>query len=206
MEKISFIYFDLGGVVGIDFSGNDGWKNLQEELGVGQMQSEEFNKIFDEYEQSICTNMEVDAMKDILNKKLGLKIPDSYSLLMGFVSRFKQNPSIWPLLEDARKKYRIGLFTMMYPGMRKLIEAQKIVPDIKWDVIIDSSEIGFTKYDNEMFEVATIRANVPKNEILFVENSQKHIDTAKKYGWQTFLYNPTLPEQSNSALMELLSI
>jgi FMN phosphatase YigB (HAD superfamily) len=41
-------------------------------------------------------------------------------------------------------------------------------------------------------------------EILFVENTKTHIDTARDVGWQTFLYDPTQVEESNEALKKVL--
>ncbi|MCL4393180.1 hypothetical protein M1145_03525 [Patescibacteria group bacterium] len=205
-NNISFIYFDLGGVVIIDFSGNNKWNELKEKLKIPSSKSILFDKIFDEYEKQICTNMDIESMKGILNKELGINIPLTYSLLKEFVNRFEKNPSIWPIIKNIKKKYPIGLFTMMYPRMLNTIKESGIIPAIDWNITIDSSIVRYTKYDIEMFDIATKKANVPKKEILLIENSMKHIETAQNYGWQTFFYNPNDIDKSNTNLITYIGL
>ena len=42
------------------------------------------------------------------------------------------------------------------------------------------------------------------NEILFIDNSQKHLDSAKQLGWQTFLYDPSDTKKSSEELIKVI--
>jgi putative hydrolase of the HAD superfamily len=48
-----------------------------------------------------------------------------------------------------------------------------------------SHEIGMRKPDAEVFEFILAENNIPKEKILFVDDSSQHIAGAKKLGWQT---------------------
>lgn len=196
---ISFVYFDLGGVVEKDFSANHKWDDLREELGIAP--SQEYEQFWKDKEKDICTVQSVDSLLPILKEKFSAKIPDNYSLLHAFVKRFERNESIWPIIEEIKKTAKIGLLTMMYPGMFQAISASGILPNISWNVVIDSSQVGLVKSEKEMYKFAQEKAGVPGNEILFIENSQKYLPIAESFGWQTFLYDSSNYEKSSKDLL-----
>jgi len=45
------------------------------------------------------------------------------------------------------------------------------------------------------------KAGVSGKQILFVENSAKHVDAAKNFGWLTFLYDSKDPVKSSQDLL-----
>lgn len=186
---ISFIYFDVGGVVIDDFSGNNKWSELKEELGIDASNSKSFEALWSRYSAEICIDRDVDSLVPIMNKELGLKLPKQYSLLAAFVSRFKANPEIWPTINALTSQCRLGLLTNMYPRMLRAIEQEGIMPEIMWDQVIDSSVEMLQKPDRKIFELAEMRANVPHGEIFLIDNSVENAKAAKAFGWQTFLYN-----------------
>lgn len=93
----------------------------------------------------------------------------------------------------------------MYPHMLDAIYQAGLMPETNWDAIIDSSIEKVRKPQIEIFQLAQNRAGVQGAEILFVENGAKHVAAAKKFGWQTFLYDPTNTTQSNQNLERLLT-
>ena len=55
----------------------------------------------------------------------------------------------------------------------------------------------------------TIQIGDPRlkaNEIFFVENSKMHMEAAKRFGWQTFLYDSTEMKTSNQKLLEIVKL
>ena len=198
---ISFVYFDLGGVVIKDFSQTNKWLALQRDLGVNEANQAQFNDLWQEYENEICLNRDVDTLIPLLKNQVGLPIAEGYSLLQDFVNRFESNPSIWPVIKKIQQTCRVGLLTNAYPRMFTTIQKARIMPPVKWDLIIDSSEVKLQKPDPKIFLLSQKKCGAPPNEILFVENSQIHLDVAKTLGWQTFLYNSTDYDQSSAKLM-----
>lgn len=196
---IRFIYFDVGGVTILDFTATNQWQELEKELKIHN--SQEFIKFWDKYEPELCVGRDTETLIPLIKKQFGVNISSNYSLLIdGFVKRFRQNKSIWPVIKDFHKFFKIGLLTNMYPRMFEEIKGHNLLPDISWDVIIDSSIVKLKKPDPRFFELAEERAGVKGSEILFIDNTIRNIEAAKIFGWQTFLYDSMNPEKSNIEL------
>ena len=204
-NNIKFIYFDVGGVVIKDFSGTNKREELKKELGIPKDKDQEFEDIYDFYQDEINTTREIDSLIPIYKEKFGITLPDNYSFLVdGFVKRFEKNTDIWPAVELAKSKYKIGLLTNMYPNMLNEIKKADLLPKTEFDQIVDSSIEKVQKPYKEIYELAEKRSGFKGNEILFIDNSQKHLDSAKQLGWQTFLYDPNDTKKSSEELLKLI--
>ncbi len=201
---VSFIYFDVGGVVIDDFSGNDGWQKLKGEIGVTPEQDEAFMKAFYPLEHEALVGRDLQSIVPELQKKFRLQVDAQYSILEAFVSRFNANRAIWPSIELARQNYRIGLLTNMYPNMLLQINNHGLMPNIAWDAIIDSSVEMYKKPQQELFEIAQRAANVPGSEILFIDNTLGHVEAAQKFGWQAYHYDAHNHAESSEKLLRYL--
>lgn len=198
---IKFIYFDVGGVVINDFSGTNKWEDLKRELGIPANKSQEFEDIYDLYHDELNTNREIDSLLPIYKEKFNIKIPEDYSLLVdGFIKRFEKNLDIWPIIETAKRKFKIGLLTNIYPNMLIEIKKAGLLPDVIFDPIIDSSVEKIQKPYKSIYELAQKRSGFKANEILFIDNSQKNIDTAGGLGWQTYFYDSSNYKDSSQKL------
>lgn len=187
---ISFVYFDLGGVVVRDLYEADKWTKMKRDIGIKAEDDEEFDQFWGEHEEEVCVaGKDVDTLIPLLEKKFHLNFPAGFSILADFVSRFEPNKSIWPVLERIKQDCKIGLLTNMYPRMFSAITEKGIMPPITWDVIIDSSTEGCRKPNSDIFELAEQKANIKKDNILFIDNKMKNINAAKDLGWQTFFYD-----------------
>ncbi len=122
------------------------------------------------------------------------------------ISRFVANPSIWPVVEKIRKSRRIGLLTNIYPGMLSEIKLAGLLPNVEWDVIVDSSIVKLAKPDPKIFALAEERAGARGGEVLFVENTLRHIQSAQTFSWQTFLYDPSRSEESSYRLSDRIQV
>lgn len=120
---ISFVYFDLGGVVIRDFSKTNKWNEFKKEIGITAVIDAEFERLWNKFEIKVNTGLDVETLTPLLKQKFGIQIPKEYSVLInGFVDRFEVNKSIWPVIEEIQKHCRVGLLTNMYPGMFEAIK------------------------------------------------------------------------------------
>ncbi len=203
---ISFIYFDVGGVAMLDFSGTNKWEELKKEMGVNEDNNAAWEHVWSRYKNKVCLDCDVDSLVPLFRSEVGLDLPENYSLLNSFIKRFTVNTSIWPVVDAVAKKYRIGLLTNMYPRMLSTLFEQKLIPPKeKWEIILDSSEIGFQKPDKRLYEIAQQVSGVKNEEILFIENSLEHLQAAQDFGWQTFAYDSQTPNESSRELMNVLN-
>ncbi len=200
---VSFVYFDLGGVVIIDLNIGDKWEQLRRELGVTPERDGEFSKFFRTKEDKSLVGDDLEKMLPPLKKKFGSKLPPDYSLLSdGFISRFEDNKPIWPVIEKIHKKFKIGLLTNAYPHMLDKVYEKQIMPKVKWDVIVDSSVVRAKKPDAAIYKIAEVEAGVEGKDILFIDNMSKNTEGAERFGWNTFIYDPSNPEESNKKLLK----
>lgn len=186
---ISFVYFDVGGVLINDFSDNDGWQQLRNELGVSAEQNAKFEAFWDTYSTELNTIRSVETLRPAIEHEFGVRLPAEYSLLDGFVKRFSANPLVWPIIETVRQRVPIGLLTNMYPNMLDAIWQRGILPDVQWATIMDSSVELLEKPNPELLIRAEKRAGAGHPTILFIDNSPVNIEAAATFGWQTFLYD-----------------
>jgi len=200
---IKFAYFDVGGVVIRDFSDTNKWSELRAGLGLKDEQDKEFRSFFKLHEPEVCVGKDLEALVPLLANKFGIKFPQGYSLLMDFVKRFERNESIWPLIEKAKAKYKVGLLTNMYPGMLTAIKDAKLFPEINWDVVVDSCIEKMAKPNAEIYELAQRKTGFKAEEILFIDNGEKNLIIPRKLGWKTFLYDTKNVAAANALLSEL---
>lgn len=206
MKNIKFIYFDVGGVICLDFSNTNKWEQLKKDLGVNSINNDDFEKIWQEQRDKICVDCDVDTLIPKFREKAKISPPTKYSLLEDFVNRFEKNPSIYNLVEKAKEKYGIGLLTNMYPRMLSLMQEKELVPNFGWDVIIDSSKVKAQKPDKEIFEAAENLSGFSSKELFFIDNTKRHVDAAKERGWSGFMYDNLNPEKSTQELLEILEL
>lgn len=204
---ITFIYFDIGGVLIRDFSGTDKWVQLKREMGCkSEADIKCFDRVFLPLESDACRGKRtIDSVSAPIRQECGISVPERFPLLHRFVDRFEPNPHLAALLPSL-KNYRMGLLTDMYPGMLDAIGARGILPHISWDVIVDSSKVGYRKPDREIFSIAGKCAGVTGANILLVENKPDNVKAAKSFGWDAFLYDPNDTAGSTQALARYLSM
>ena len=189
----------------LDFSKTDKWQEMLVDLGTGKSEHKKFFEVFKQFSQNIYTGkMNLEEFTEIVKSKFDIDVPSEYSMLDDFANRFEANPSLTPIITKLSKRYKLGLLTTQYLGMLDKIKERGIFPEVKWDVIVDSSIVGFCKPQDEIFKLAEEKSSVAPKNILFIENSEKHIQVAKKRGWQTLLYNPANVVHSNERLVKML--
>ncbi len=202
---LRFVYFDMGGVAIKDFSDSNKWRELQESIGVPPEKEKQFLEIWNRHHERECIDYDVDNTVVELNAEMGLQLPPETSLLAEFIKRFEANKSIHSIITSLKKKVRVGLLTNAYPRMLDAIKKKGILPPVVWDVEIDSSIVRLQKPDRAIFDLATKRAAVKTEEILFIDNKKQLIDATKEVGWNTFLYNSGNYERSSKELADYVN-
>ena len=199
---ISFVYFDVGGVTVDDISGTGKWIKMKRDIGIKPKDDEEFDRFYDEYEKEVCLGKDIDTIIPLIKERFHINFPSGYSMFFDFISRFKQNKYIWPVIDKIKQDCQVGLLTNMYPKMLPTMIEKELMPPVIWDVIIDSSIVYCWKPDLAIFKLAEQKANAKKKNILFIDNKIANINAAKNFGWQTFLYNPSDHDKSCVELLD----
>ena len=207
MSKISFIYFDVGGVAIKDFSDNNKWDTMLKDMGLAQFEREAVDQIYDSRDDDLCLGkIHVDSLVPIYKEAFNPNLDPNFSMQKYFIDHFEQNPGLWPIIDQVKKDHQVGLLTDMYPGLLKGIFDSNLIPNIEWDQIVDSSVVGLRKPMKEMYQLATEKSGVNPQEILFIDNRTWNIEGAKSANWQTFLYDSKDYDKANADLAKFLKI
>lgn len=79
-----------------------------------------------------------------------------------------------------------GLLTNATDRLSSDLKDLNILND--FDFIINTSEVGFAKPEKEIFQYAQKILNLPPEQILFIDDSLKNVETAQKLGFQSHLF------------------
>lgn len=201
--QIKFIFFDIGGVALLDFSKTNKWDAMLEDVGITTELKPKFDQLFSEAELQMCVGKATiqDFQKEA-ESKLNVQFPKNYNMLADIVNRFELNTKIHQIVSILDKHFRLGLLTNMYPGMLNKIKQSQLLRNANWELTVDSSIVGQMKPNPEIFKIAQQKCKTKPENILFIENTQTHIDTANSLGWNTILYNPADVEASNKLIVE----
>lgn len=186
---IKFAYFDINGCLVRFF--HRAFTRLAQETNVspdvieatfwhnndavcrGQMSIDEFNRLFAE-----C-----------------LKVP-SVSWQDYYLEAVDPIPEMQDMVRWAADNYRVGLLSNIMPGFIDAMLAKRILPDIGYASIVDSSKVGAIKPEKEIYEIARERAGCEPSEILLVDDSRANLMAAERMGWHVLWFDDYQPSES----------
>lgn len=202
---LSYVFFDVGGVIISDFSKTNRWNELLADMGVADSNRSRFMDVWNSHKPRINLDYAIDSMVPELKQNIGLPLPDNFNFLDEFVKRFSANPSILKPLDTIRQFHlRAGLITNMYVGMWEKIQKAEILPEFSFDPIIDSSIVGLAKPDPAIYTYTQSMIHAHPKELLFVDNLEKNTEVAAALGWKTFLYDSSNMETSSKQLDDFI--
>lgn len=108
------------------------------------------------------------------------------------------------LVKDLKGQYKIGILSNIFLGHFELFYNAGKIPNIHYDSIIRSCDIGFAKPEKEIYKIAQGKINVFPENIFFIDNKKEYVEKAIEYGWQGFVFDPKNPVESVSKLRKIL--
>lgn len=186
---ICFVYFDVNGCLLRFF--HSAFTRLAEKSGAP---ADLIETTFWHYNDAICSGkMPLEDFNKILGKQLDIPGLDWKDYYLSAVDPIKE---MHELVVWASKHYHVGLLTNIMPGFVDTLIKDELIPNIKYDAIIDSSEVGYIKPDREIYEVAQSKAGVTANEILLIDDSRTNIMAAERLGWHVLWFDDFRPKDS----------
>ncbi|MDB5193926.1 MAG: family phosphatase [Segetibacter sp.] len=192
MENIKNIIFDLGGIfIDIDYFKTE---KAFVELGITNF-SEKFTQhhadpLFEDLEKGMITPEQFyNALRNTTNPKLTKdEIRDAWNAMLG---GFAPKKLEW--LEGIKTKYKIYLFSntnkIHYDAFQEIYKQQTGGGNFD-DYFIKayySHSLGLRKPYPEAFQALLKKENLKAAETLFIDDTAKNIEGAKKVGLQTIL-------------------
>jgi FMN phosphatase YigB (HAD superfamily)/DNA-binding XRE family transcriptional regulator len=186
---VSFIYFDVNGCL-VHFY-QRAFGRLAEATGAP---SDIVETAFWHYNDEVCRGvLSLSDFNAKLAERLGV---DTVSWQEYYLETVEPIKAMQETLQWAAERYKVGLLTNIMPGLLSAMRRAGTVPDLQYDAIIDSSEVGAIKPESEMYRIAQERAGVPPEEILFIDDARANLMAAEKLGWHVMWFDDARTEES----------
>jgi len=196
-SRISFIYFDLGGVL-------TRWKPALEQIAKSSGKSKaELKRVFWKYAHEAGRGkLSAQQVWQHWHEELNIGPQTSWDF---WTQGFVKIPETHALVEELARQYKIGLLSNIEHGLFENLYAKQHVPHQRhFHTIIKSCDVGFIKPEREIYALAEKRAGVPAGEILFIDDLEENVTAAMSRGWQGIMFNEDEPELSIRTLRSLL--
>jgi len=186
---VSFIYFDVNGCLVYFYQ--RAFDKIALKTGA---HLETVESAFWHFNDQVCKGeMSLNDFNKELAKRVGvneIRWQDYYLDLAEPIEEV-QRLLIW-----ASEKYKVGLMTNIMPGLLSSMRRDNKLPNIHYNAVIDSSEIGHIKPEEEIYKIAAHKAECPSNEILLIDDDRVNLMAAEKLGWHVLWFDDSRPDIS----------
>ena len=194
---VRFVYFDMNGCL-VRSVVTKTASLLAADSGAT---TDVIESVFWQYNNDVCRgDKTIDELNTVLAERLGILVDwNKY-----YLQAVEPTPNIAELVEWVSQNYFVGILTNTLPGLvGPMLDTGKL-PQVKYDAIIDSSEVHALKPEPEMFRIAAERAGFAPNEILLVDDDHQNLSAAGQLGWQTMSFHAYESEDSILAVSNAL--
>ena len=193
----SFIYFDMNGCLVHSYQA--AFMKLAADTGVSP---DTIESVYWQYNDEVCRGTA--SLSDFnaeLAKKTGAKTVDWQQYYLSVVEKIEEMHEI---LKWATEHYKVGLLTNTMPGFVSALKRQGLIPDVHYDAIIDSSQVGALKPEPKMYQIAAEQAGCQPEDILLIDDSRPNLMAAAKLGWHVMWFDDARPDTSAEAVRQTL--
>lgn len=196
---LRFVYFDVNGCLLRFFQ--QAFTRIAEDTGAS---ADIVETAFWHYNDEACRgHLTTAEFGQALAKRLGVAELDWTKY---YLEAAQPMPGMSDLLTWASQHYKIGLLTNIMPGMLETMRQRHMIPDLPYDAVVNSSEVGFVKPEAAIYDIAAAKAGVADAEILFVDDSRANLIAAEKRGWRVLWFDDYKPEASIERIRQALEL
>ncbi len=154
------------------------------------------------HDQVASGRMSLGEFDALMGKELGIK---NFSWMKYYMASVEPMPHIKELVEWIAHNYKLGILSNNFPGVIDELRQKKIVPDVTYEAVVDSSKTGHVKPEPQIYALAGELAAAPPAEILLVDNERPNLTAADRAGWKTVRFDEDQIERSVKRIRELLA-
>lgn len=194
---IRFVYFDINGCLVRFF--HRAFTQLAEESGVSL---EKIESVFWRYNDQINRGeMSMGEFNKLLATHLGKDNVAWQDYYLDAVDPIKE---MHELVNWAHEHYKIGLCSNSMPGVIDSLLEKGLIPDIDYDVVIDSSEVHSIKPEKKIYELAEEKAGVKPSEILLIDDTRANLMAAERMDWKVLWFDDYRASDSVERVKQVL--
>lgn len=195
---VKFVYFDVNGVLVRFFQ--RAFTALASDVGVSP---DSVEAIFWRHNDAVNKGqMSLDEFNAVLAKHLGV---NSVAWQDYYLNNIDPITEMQACVAWVSEHYRIGLMSNIMPGLLKQMIQRGLLPQVPYDVIIDSSEVKTIKPENLVYEIAAQRAGVLPQEILLIDDDRNNLTAAERLGWHVLWFDDYQPSESEVRIRQALT-
>lgn len=194
---VRFVYFDINGCL-VQFF-HPAFTRLADDTGLSADVIE--TSFWYLNEQACRGDISMPEFNDAFAAKLGIEPVDWQSYYFEAIDPIAE---VQDLLRWAADNYHVGLLSNIMPGFIERMFREGFLPRVDYAQIIDSSVEKAVKPEDRIFEIATERAAVAPEEILFIDDSRGNLTTAQKFGWKTVWFDGSRAAESTTRIRDAL--
>lgn len=179
---VSFVYFDINGCLVRFF--HRAFTAMAQDTSISP---DVIESVFWQYNDQVCSGeMDIPTFNQVLAKDLGIESIDWQSYYLKSVEPIAE---MHELVRWAADNYRIGLMSNIGSGFIEDMMQHGLIPDVRFDAIVDSSKVGYIKPDPQIYEIAEAMAGVPSDQILLIDDTRGNLSPARSAGWHVMWFN-----------------
>lgn len=196
---IKFVYFDINGCLVRYY--HRAFVKIAHQFSIS---SEAVESVFWHYNDTVCSGeMSLEEFNAKLSENLGI---GSLNYKDYYMSTVEEMPGMSELVKQIADNYNIGLISNAMPGFIDTLLDNKLIPNIDYGAIIDSSKVKFLKPEKKIFEIALDKSEFLASETLLIDDSRSNLAAADRLGWHVIWFNDTDPKDSIARVRTALEI
>lgn len=194
---VKFVYFDVNGVLVRFFQ--RAFTALAQDTGVSP---DIVEAVFWRHNDAVNRGeMSIQEFNEVLAKHIGVS---SVSWADYYLSSIDPITEMHACVTWAAEHYRIGLMSNIMPGFLTQMIQKGLLPQVAYDVIIDSSEVHAIKPEGKIYEIAAERSGVMPQEILLIDDGRTNLMAAEHLGWHVLWFDDYRPSESEARIRQAL--
>ena len=199
--KIRAVIFDLGGVL-VRTEDRRSRAELAHRLGLTY--DELSRLVFESESARLATqgNRSTQEHWESIRGRLGVSPEDFPAVRAGFWGGDLLDTSLVAYISSLRPRFKTGLLSNAWDNLRQVINDTWKIADAFDDIII-SAEVGISKPDPRIYQLAVQRLDVLPQEAVFVDDFPHNVQAAQELGMQGVLFKN--PDQVRRDLEVLLN-
>lgn len=194
---VKFVYFDINGVL-VRF-----YQRAFTQIAIDTGASvDSIETTFWHYNDAICRGeISLEEFDEILANRAGVS---KISWAEYYLNGIEVISDTVECLKWVAENYRIGLLSNIGKGLISQMLAKGLLPNLNYNAIIDSSEVGFIKPEQAIYEHATKFSGVNSNEILLIDDDRTNLMAAERLGWHVIWFDDYRPDESQARIRQAL--
>ncbi len=194
---VRFVYFDMNGCL-VRAATAHAVAKLSGESGIAP---ETIETLYWQQNNAVCRgDTSIDQLNTILAEHLHMMVDWNKYYLEGV----EQTPGMDEFVTWVAENYHIGILTNAMPGQVGPMLERGILPRVRYDCIVDSSQVHALKPENKMYETAAAMAGVEPEQLLLIDDDKVNLGGAAALGWHTMSFDAYHPEESIVAISTAL--